>query len=121
MRLKDRTLKNVKILESMYPCKNLKKMIRLLWIFSNILNPDSVSQKILLLLLFIGVILHIKPTEVQASLVKYSPTTSNLGKNFVFPVPYDKWWINKDDIIRVLNHPILQRRGQMKFGVNFKK
>jgi len=63
--------------------------------------------------------LEIKQSEVQASFVKYSPTKLDSGKFFVFPDPEDKCWINKEDIIGVLNHPILQRRGQMLFTVNF--
>jgi len=63
--------------------------------------------------------LEIKLSEVQASFVKYSPTKLNSGQMFVFPDPEDKCWINNKDIIGVVNHPSLQRRGQMMFFVNF--
>jgi len=40
-------------------------------------------------------------------------------KIVVFPDSEDKCWINKEDIIGVLNHHFLQTRGQMMFVVNF--
>jgi len=115
----DTTLKNGKQLEGVYPYGKNLKLKENDWIvvdFSNYSGSRQFSSKNVL---FIGTVLEIKQSEVQASFVKYSPTKLDSGKMFVFPDPEDKCWINKEDIIGVSNHPILQRRGQMLFAVHF--
>lgn len=114
----DTTLKNEKQLEGVYPYGKNLKFKENDWIVVDFSNYSESRQSSSKNVLFIGTVLEIKQSEVQTSFVKYSPTKLDSGKIFVFPNP-EECWINKEDIIGVLNHPILQRRGQMLFAVNF--
>lgn len=92
------TLKNGKKLQGVYLYGKSLKLKENDWIIADFSNYSGARQYSSKIVLFVGTVLEIKQSEVQASFVNYCPTKLDSGKIFVFPDPEDKCWINKDDI-----------------------
>jgi hypothetical protein len=89
------------------------------WIVGDFTNSTESKQCSSKTILFIGTILKLEKTKVEVSFLKYRPTKLDSGIMFVFPEHEDKYWIDKNDIVGILKHPELKRRGLMKFGIDY--
>jgi len=89
------------------------------WIVGDFTNSTESKQSSTKTILFIGTILETEKTKVNVSFLKYRPTKLDSGKMFVFPEHEDIYWIDKIDVVGILKHPELKRRGLMKFEIDY--
>ncbi|KAL4091761.1 hypothetical protein QTP88_026403 [Uroleucon formosanum] len=61
----------------------------------------------------------VKGKKVYRSFLKYRPTKIDSGKIFVFSEKEDLCWLKFEHIKGIVKHPQLQRRGDMKFMVDY--
>jgi len=89
------------------------------WIVGDFTNSEESKQCSSKNTLFIGNIMSVKEEKVYATFLKYCPTKVDSGKIFMYPEPVDLCWLEKKYILGVVKPPIVLRRGQLKFNVDF--